>query len=45
MDLLGWFGLVVLFSWWLKVSSADGMGRKFLSDLYGASPILLEIGY
>ena len=44
MDLLGWFGLVVLFSWWLRVSSADGMGRKFLSDLHGANPILLEIG-
>ena len=44
MDLLGWFGLVVLFSWWLRVSSADCMGRNFLSDLNGASPILLEIG-
>ena len=44
MDFLGWFGLVVLFSWWLRVSSADGMGRKFLSDLHGASSILLEIG-
>ena len=44
MDFLGWFGLVVLFSWWLRVSSADGMGRNFLSDLYGANPILLEIG-
>ena len=44
MDFLGWFGLVVLFSWWLRVSSADGMGRKFLSDLHRASPILLEIG-
>ena len=44
MDLLGWFGLVVLFSWWLRVSSADGMRRKFLSHLHGASPIILEIG-
>ena len=45
MDSLGWFGLVVLFSWWLRVSSADGMGRKFLSDLHGASLVLMEIGY
>ena len=45
MDFLGWFGLVVLLSWWLRVSSADGMGRKFLSDLHGASPILLETGF
>ena len=45
MDSLGWFGLVVLFSWWLRASSADGMGRKFLSDLHRASPVLFEIGY
>ena len=42
MDSLGWFGLVVLFSWWLRVSLADGMGRKFLSDLHGASPVLMD---
>ena len=45
MDSLGWFGLVVLFSWWLRASSADGMGRKVLSDLHGVRPILMEIGY
>ena len=45
MDSLGWFGLVVLFSWWLRVSSADGMGRKFLSDLHGAITVLFEIGF
>ena len=45
MDLLGWCGLVVLFSWWLRVSSADVMGRKFLYDLHGASPVLLETGF
>ena len=45
MDSLGLFGLVVLFSLWLWVSSAGGMGRKFLSDLHGASPVLMEIGY
>ena len=42
MDFLGWFGVVVFFSWWFRVSSASGMGRRFLSDLHGASPILLE---
>ena len=35
----------MLFSWWLRVSSADGMGRKFLSDLHGASPVLKETCY
>ena len=45
MDWLGWFGLVVLFFWWLKASSADGMGRKFFSNLHGVSPVLIEIGY
>ena len=45
MDSLGWFKLVVLFSWWLMASSAVGMGRKFFSDLHEASPVLMEIGY
>ena len=44
MDLLGWFWLVVFFAWWFGVS-ADVMGRKFLSDLYGANPVLLETGF
>ena len=44
MDLLGWFWLVVFFAWWFSVS-VDVMGRKFLSDLHGASPILLETGF
>ena len=44
MDLLGWFWLVVFFSWWFGVS-ADVMGRKFLSDLHGASLVLLETGF
>ena len=44
MDLLGWFWLVVFFAWWFGVS-ADVMGRKFLSDLHGASPVLLETGF
>ena len=45
MELFGWFELVVFCSPWFRVSSADVIGRKFLSDLHGASPILLEIGY
>ena len=45
MELFGWFGLVVFFFLWFRVSSGDVMGRKFLSDLHGASPVLMEIGY
>ena len=45
MDFLGWFGLVVFFSWWFRVSLVDVMGRKFLSDLHGTSPVLLETGF
>ena len=45
MDFLGLFGLVVFFSWWLRVSSVDVMGRKFLSDLHETSPVLLKIGF
>ena len=44
MDLFGWFWLVVFFTWWFGVST-DGLGRKFLSDLHGASPVLLETGF
>ena len=44
MDLFGWLWLVVLCSWLLRASAADGMGRKILTELHGASPILLEMG-
>ena len=44
MDWFGWLGLVVFCSWWIR-GSAVGMGRKFLSELNGASPILMELGY
>ena len=44
MDLLSWFWLVVFFSWWFGVS-VNVMGRKFLSDLHGTSPVLLETGF
>ena len=44
MDLFGWFWLLVFFTRWFGVS-ANGMRRKFLSDLHGASPILLETSF
>ena len=44
MDLFSWFWLVVFFTRWFGVS-ADGIGRKFLSDLHGASPVVLETGF
>ena len=44
MDLVGWLWLVVMCSWFLRASTADGMGRKMLTELHGVSPILLEIG-
>ena len=44
MDLFGWFWLVGFCIWWFGVS-VDGMGRKFLSYLHGASPVLLETGF
>ena len=44
MDLVGWIWLVVLCSWLLRASIADSMGRKMLTELHGASPILLEMG-
>ena len=44
MDLFGWFWLVVFRTWWFGVS-VDGMGRKFLSDLHRASPVLLETSF
>ena len=45
MELFGWFGLVVFFSLWFSASSADITRRKFLFDLQGASPVLMEISY
>ena len=44
MDLFGCLGLVVFCSWWIRASTV-GMGRKFLSELNEASPILMEMGY
>ena len=44
MDWVGWFGLVVLCSLWIR-ASVVGMGRKFLSELNRTNPILMEMGY
>ena len=44
MDWFEWLRLVVFCSWWVR-GSAVGMGRKLLSYLHGASPILMEMGY
>ena len=44
MDLFGWVGLVVFCLLWTR-ALASGMGRRFLFDMQGASPILLELGY
>ena len=44
MDFFRWFGLVVFSIWWFGVS-VDGMGRKLLSDLHGASPVLFETSF
>ena len=44
MDLFGWLWLVVLFSWLLRASAEDGMGRKMLTELHEVSSILLEMG-
>ena len=36
--------MVLFCTWWFGVS-ADSMGRKVLSDMHGASPVLFEIGF
>ena len=42
---LGWVVWIRGFcSLWIRASTV-GMGRKFLFDLHGASPVLMEIGY
>ena len=44
MDLFGLFWLVVFCTWWFRVS-VGSMGRKPLSDMHGASPVLFETGF
>ena len=37
---------MVLCSWLLRASAADGMGRKMLTELHGVSPIhFMYLGY
>ena len=36
--------MVLFCTWWLGVS-ADGIGKKVLSNMYGASPVLIETGF
>ena len=42
---LVWLVLVSGFLYLVVWVSVDGMGRKFLADLHGASPVLLETGF
>ena len=44
MDFVGWLWLVVLCSWLLRAFAGNNMGRKFLTDLEEANPILVEMG-
>ena len=44
MDFVGWLWLVVLCSWLLRASATNSMGRKILTDLEEANPILVEMG-
>ena len=44
MDFVGWLWLVVLCSWLTRAFVENGMGRKFLTDLKGVGPILVEMG-
>ena len=36
--------MVLFYAWWLGVS-ADGIGRKVLSDINGVGPVLFETGF
>ena len=44
MDFFGLLWMVVLCFWWIR-ASADSMGRKMLTELNGASHILMEMGF
>ena len=44
MDLFRCIWMVFVCTWWLGVS-ADGMGRKVLSDMNEASPVLFEMSF
>ena len=44
MDLLGWIWLILFCDCWLGVSAVS-MGRRLLSDVHRASPVLFETGF
>ena len=44
MGLFCWIWLVLFGTWWLGVSAVS-MGRKMLSDVHRASPVLFETGF
>ena len=44
MDCVGWLWLVVQCSQLIRASTANGMGKKVLTNLERVSPILLEMG-
>ena len=44
MNLFCWIWLVLFYAWWLGVSTVS-MGRKMLSDVHKASPVLFETGF
>ena len=44
MELFCWIWLVLFCAWWLGVSAVS-MGRRILSDVHRASPVLFEIGF
>ena len=44
MNLFCWIWLVLFRAWWLGVSAVS-MGRKMLSDVHKASPVLFETGF
>ena len=44
MDLFGWIWLILFCDCWLGVSTVS-MGRRLLSDVHRASPVLFERGF
>ena len=44
MDFFCWIWLVLFCAWWLGVSAVS-MGRRILSDVHRASPVLFETGF
>ena len=44
MDLLGWIWLILFYDCWLGVYAVN-MGRRLLSDVHRASPVLFKTGF